>query len=226
MDRRAARLTGLLGLLYLALFAWACAVFGVFVKAATVAPQLTVDQVAYNFYYYGGLPLALVACVVLFSFFAGARRPALMQYFLWAALLFSFNYATMFIANLFNLRSMTFLQGFTWLSDYLPSMILCVLLVALLSQWGKGAGALRAVHVIAWVGLLFSAFMACYVVYYLATSADFSQAKALYSGLFQIAHAALLPVAIAWLFAATRSPEVYAWVFFRSARKGVEDGEG
>jgi len=216
----------LLGALFLALFAWYCVIFALFVKEATIGAQLSVDQVAYNFYYYGGIPLALIACALLLSFAAGRLRSALVQYCLWAALLFGFDYATAFIPNLYNLRAMTFLQGFTWLSDYLPGMILCALLVALLSQWkrlAKASGTLRVVHMIAWVGLLFSAFMACYVIYYLATSADFSQTKALYSGLFQITHAVILPVAIAWFFAATRSQEVLAGVFFESAPGGARD---
>jgi len=202
----------IVGLIYLALFAWFVVVFGLFINAPGYSSVgIDFDQVMYNFYYYGGVPLAIFACVVIFTFIGGKPASILSQYFLWAVMLFAFNFSTIFFSNVFNLRMMTFLQGFTWLSDYLPSLILCAILVALLSGWGRENK--KIANAIAWVGLLFSAFMAGYIIFYISGAMDITMTASRYSGGFQITHAVILPVCIAWFFCITRSGDVFADTF-------------
>jgi len=210
------------GLVYLALFAWFLVNFGLFINApGHSSVDIDFDQAMYNFYYYGGVPLAAIACVVIFVYIGKKPAAVLSQYFLWAAMLFSFNYATKFFSNAFNLKMMTFLQGFTWLSDYLPSLVLCAILVALLSTWRIDDK--KIVNAIAWVGFLFSAFMAAYVIFYIARVTDFSEAYSGLSGGFQITHAIILPVCIAWFFCITRCGELFKRVFaLEDKKKGIK----
>jgi len=202
----------IIGFAYLAIFVWLLIVFSLFINAPGYSSvAIDFDQAMYNFYYYGGVPLAIFACVVVFTFIG--RKPAalLSMYFLWAAMLFAFNYSTQFFSNIFNLSVMTFLQGFTWLSEYLPSLVLCAVLVALLSSWRLENK--RIVNAIAWVGFLFSAFMSGYVIFYIARVADFSASYSGYSASFQILHAIIVPVSIAWIFFVTRNGELFKTVF-------------
>lgn len=198
-----------MGVVFILLCAWFVAVFGLFITSV-VGGSVNLDRAAYNFYAYGGFAVAGMLCVVLFTFAAKKRRAVLTQFFLWGVLLCSFNYSTLFFANIFNLRVMTFLQGLTYLGDYLPSMILCVVLVALLSQWRGGN--MVIVNRIAWVSLLVSAFLSAFVIYYIA-SVITAESSSFFSGLFQITHAVVVPCAIGWLFCATRSKETFEQTF-------------
>ena len=202
--------TAIMGIMLIVLCVWFVVVFGLFVTSAVTTSVITADQVLYNFYAYGGIAIAGILCVAVFSLLAKKHRGVLTQVFLWITLLFSFNYSTLFIANVFNLRVMTLVQGLTYLGDYLPSLILCVVLVALLSQWSKEDK--KTVNRITWVSLLVSAFFAAFVIYYIA-SVTTGEARSLYSGLFQITHAVVVPFAIGWLFCATRSRESFDRTF-------------
>jgi len=202
----------LIGIIYLALFIWLVIVFGLFINAPGYSSVgIDFGQALYNFYYYGGIPLAGFACVVVFTFIGGKAASVLSQYFFWGVMLFAFNYSSLFFANAFNLSMMTFLQGFTWLSDYLPSLVLCATLVAMLSCWGRENK--KIVNAIAWIGTLFSAFMAGYVIFYIAGVIDVTLAASRSSGIFQIVHAVIVPVCIAWCFCLTRNSEIFAQTF-------------
>jgi len=202
----------IVGLVYLAVFVLLCVVFGLFVTTAlSAAAPVGFPQALYNFYFYGGVPLLGLACVVVFTFVGGKAASLVSQYFLWGTMLFAFNYAAQILVNIYSLRVMSFMPGLIWLSDYLPSIILCAVLVALLSGWWKADK--KVVHAMAWAGVLFSAFMAAYVIYYISGVSDFSETAALYSGGFKVVHAVAVPIGITWLFGVTRSGEVFAEVF-------------
>ena len=214
----------MIGIIYLVLFAWFCVNFGLFVTSVAKTPSyVTPDVVVYNFYHYGGVPLAGFACVVIFTLIGGKTVPVLSKFFLWAVLLFAFNYASLFFANIFNLSAMTFMQGFTWLSDYLPSLMLCVILVALLAGWDSANK--QITHAITWIGILFSIFMAGYVIFYVVGATNFSEVGPRYSGGFQITHAVILPVCIAWFFCITRNSEIFIKVFSKDVSSYPHGGK-
>lgn len=187
--------------------------YGLFVYEATRTEGASIAQILYNLYAYGGFFVICLAGMAVSVLLPTAKKAVIARVFMWGTILLAYHFASQFFANAFNLAVMSFQQALIYSSEYLPCMILVGTLIALLSQWG--AEGKKVTNTIAWIGLLVSAFLSGWLIYHKLTSLISLDAVVVCDALFSVAHALVVPVAIAFLFHVTRNNEVFEQTFVR-----------
>lgn len=187
--------------------------YGLFVYQATRAEGASFAQILYNLYAYGGFFVICLAGMAVSVLLPTAKKAVIARVFMWGTILLSYHFASQFFANAFNLAVMNFQQALIYSSEYLPCLILVGTLIALLSQWGTERK--KVTNTIAWVGLLISAFLSGWLIYHKLTSLISLDAVVVCDALFSLAHALVVPFAIAFLFNATRNNEIFEQTFLR-----------
>ncbi|MEG0594786.1 MAG: hypothetical protein RR514_06180, partial [Christensenella sp.] len=186
--------------------------YGLYVYAATIGEGVTVGQIIYNLYAYGGFMVICLAGMALTALIAKGKKASASKVFIWGAILLAYHFASQFFANVFNLAVMDFAGGLVYSADYLPCLILVAVLIALLTQWNAHK---KITNYIAWIGLLVSAFLSGWLIYHKLTSMISMDVVVIYDALFSIAHALVVPFAVAFLWNATRKPELFEQTFVK-----------
>ena len=187
--------------------------YGLFVYGATMGDAVTPAQVVYTFYAYGGFTVICLAAVAVIALSKANKKAVYIRIFLWGIILLAYHFGAQFFANIFNFALMTFQQGLIYVSEYIPSLCLVATLIAVLCQWN--AEDKKLARAISWVGLLASAFLSGWFIYYKLTSLAFTDAAIVYEALFGIAHAVVIPLAIGFLFNALRNEELFKRTFLK-----------
>lgn len=187
--------------------------YGLFVYEATLGEAITLGQIVYNLYAYGGFMVICLAGLAVSALARGARKTVVSRVFAWGTILLAYHFASQFFANAFNLAVMDFQTGLVYSAEYLPCLILVAVLIAVISQWG--AAGKKAANTVAWIGLLVSAFLSGWLIYHKLTSMISMDPVVIYDALFTVAHALVVPFAIGFLFNATRKQELFEGTFLR-----------
>lgn len=187
--------------------------YGMYVYEATLSKGVTLGQVIYNLYAYGGFMVICLTGLAVTSLVGGKKKTVVSRVFIWGTILLAYHFASQFFANAFNLALMNFQQALVYSSEYLPCLALVVALIVLITQWGNERK--KAANTAAWIGLLISAFLSGWLIYHKLTSMISMDTVVIYDMLFGVAHALVVPVAIAFLFNATRKQELFEQMLVR-----------
>lgn len=205
------------GIVLAVLLLLACAFFfityGLYVGEATRGEEVSTGQVIYTLYAYGGFGVICLAGIAVAALSNVKKKAVVSRVFMWGTILLAYHFATQFFANAFNLAVMTFQKGLIYSSEYIPSLLLVAALIAVLCQWN--AENRKAAAMISWISLLVSAFLAGWFIYHKLTSMISLDAVIVYDALFGVAHAVVTPVAIGFLFQATRKNEAFRQSFIK-----------
>ena len=200
-----------LALVVIAACAFFFVMYGLYVYEATKGGSVTVGQVIYNLYAYGGFSVICMAGLAVTALVPLPQKAVWSRIFIWGIILLGYHFATQFFANAFNMALMTFQTGLIFASEYIPFLLLTGVLIALLCQWNTQKK--TAVNTLAWVGLLVSSFCSGWFIYHTLTSMISMDAIVLCDVLLGVSQALLCSAVIAFVFCATRSAAAFAQSF-------------
>ena len=187
--------------------------YGLFVNSSAQLSEneIGVGHVIYSLYAYGGFIVICLVAIAVISFLRGKYKSVVSRVFIWAALLLSYHYASAFFANAFNLALLGFRQGLIYSAEYLPSLLLTIVLIAVICQWNSENK--KAAYMISWACLIISGFLSGWFIFYKITGRVSDDSIIIHDMFFGIMQAVVIPVAIAFVFNCCRKKELFDRAF-------------
>lgn len=183
--------------------------YGLFVNssAAMTDAEIGAGHVVFSLYAYCGFTVISLAALAVVSMTRVKAKPVLSRVFIWITILLAYHFASAFFANIFNLTLLGFRQALIYSAEYLPCLLLAIALISVICQWDSEDKKIS--HAVSWVCFIVSAFLSGWFIFYKLTSRVSDDDIIIHDALFGIAHAIVIPAALAFVFNLCRKKELF-----------------